>query len=64
MHYRTEIPCGYLNKPPFAYVASNTNAISLSFLILRALVTLRHDPTSTTVNMYLHVFPSMTLRGA
>ena len=47
---------GYLNTSPFLCIASNTNATSLAFLVLRVLATLYLDVTSVPVDMYLNVF--------
>ena len=47
---------GYLNTSPFLCIASNTNATSLAFLFLRALVTLYLHAISTPVHIYLYVF--------
>ena len=52
---------GYLNTLSFLYIASNTNATSLAFLILRALATLYLDAASALVNMYFYVCPSNSL---
>ena len=45
---------GYLNTP-------ETIAISLAFLVLKALATLNLDATSTLIKMYLYVFLSKAL---
>ena len=52
---------GYYNTPLFLHISSNTNATSLSFMVVRVLETLYLDVTSTPVNMY--EFSSKTLWG-
>ena len=49
---------GYLNTPPFLYIASIANVTALVFLVLRDPVTLYLDAMSTLVKKYLYVFPS------
>ena len=51
--------CLYFNvtfRIPTSCFASNTNATSLAFLVLRVLATLYLDVTSVPVDMYLNVF--------
>ena len=54
---------GYLRTPPFLSIASNTNATPLCALVLKGLATLYLDATSTSVKIYLYMFPSERLWG-
>ena len=54
------ITFGYLNMPTFLYITSNTNTTLLVLFVLKAPVPLHLDAISTSINVYLYMFPSKT----